>query len=214
MAWDLAGILEELTVKVQGQARYTTALKTLAANRAIDWVVLFASENYDVYNVAWPLDPEDSSRYAMEAPLPTDLFVLEEVIWSRGANQDGQPLRALTLEEFVNTGSQFSTRTGPPFAGYYVRANRFLNLWPRPGQATNIYIYYLKKPADLAALTDVPVLERAYSAAIISYALYWMKRGQPGEDASANTHLADALRERAEAKYNLQQNEIHKITRK
>lgn len=214
MAWDLEGILEELTFKVQGQPRYTTALKTLAANRAIDWVVLFASENYDVYSTPIPTDPANSSQYAMEIPLPTDLLVLETVSWSRGTGQDGWPLRPLTLQEFVQTRAEFSTRTGPPFVGYFVRGNRFINIWPRPGTPVNLQIYYLKKPADLAALTDIPVLERAYSPAIISYALYWMKRGQPGEDVSANTHLADALRERAEAKYNLQQNQVHKITRK
>lgn len=214
MAWNLEGILEELNFKLQGHPRYTLSIKKTAINRAIDWLILFASENYVVYSAAWPADPTGQAAYAMEVPLPDDCLDLASVSWSRGTLQDGFTLRELTLNEFLSTRAEFSRRTGPPFDGYYVRGNRYLNITPRPNQAVNFQIYYLQKPADLDALTDVPAIERAYSQAIVSWAAYWLKRGIPGEDASANLHLTDALRERAEARFNLQANTVHKLTRK
>lgn len=212
MAYDLAAMLVELGHKLQNLPRYTNTKMILALNRGVRWVVEFdPGGNFDVKNAAPVPDPSDTSRYLMEIPLPEDFLLMESLSYN------GVRIPELPLKEFINTGGEFSTATGPPFAGYFIRKNQYINIWPRPrpGDPTKVFqIYYVPVPTDMADDTDLPALNRAYCDAVISYAAFWLKRGVPEEDQSANIHLVDAQRERNEAYFNLNQNQTHKISLK
>lgn len=208
MAWTLEGLLEELSAKLQNHPRWTTADRKRELNRAVNWLILFASEDFDVREATPVVDPDDTSQYLMEMPLPDELMVLESVSFN------GYPLRELSHQEFITTRAEFSTRTGPPFAGYYIRKNLYLNIWPRPGTSKTIQVYGVFKATEMVDDDDVPGIEEIYGESLVSRAAYRLKLGIPGEENAANAHLVDALRERADAHFNMTQNYTHKIGRK
>jgi hypothetical protein len=207
MAYDLAGLRAESKFKLQNHDRFTDGDVDLAINRGIDQLVLFCSENYDVYNANAPLDPDGSGRLAMEFGLPSDTLYVKSVAW------EGVPLKQLTQGEFISTRAEFGTAVGTPDR-YYIRAVRWLNLFPRPESDTQTaQIYYLKKPADLVADDAVPALGREYSDALVAYTCYWLLRGQPEEETRSQMFLADYERERVRTKTNLHKNSIFKTRR-
>lgn len=210
MAYDLAGLREEVLFKLQNHDRYTASICNLAINRGIDDLVLFISEDYGVYEALPPVDAADSSLYAIEFPLPADLFKLKSVSW------DGEPISQLTQKEFVNTTAEFATGQGDP-QYYYIRArsgrNKFLNVWPRPSTQKTVQIYYVAKPADLALDADVPVLDRAFSAPIVLYACWWLLIGQPEEEKRAGIFEAEYLAKRAEAYSNIRASNVYRTQR-
>lgn len=206
MAYDTGGLLDSIGIKLQNHPRYTRALKLDGLNRAIEALISFASEDYDVKEVSNPLDPSDSSKYALEWPLPDNCLFVASVSF------DGYPLRPCTQQEYVKTRAEFSVRVDDP-AIYYIRANRYLNVWPRPGRQATVQLYGLMKPDDLVLDADPIPLNRVFSPAMTSYAAWWCLQGQTGEENRCNQFLADYLRERAEAKFNLTQNTTHKLQR-
>lgn len=206
MAYDLAGLREEVLFKLQHHDRFTDADVNLALNRGIDQLVIYGSENYEVWESVPPPDPNDASKLAVEYTLPTDLLYLKSVSF------DSRPLKQLSQPEFVNTGGELVTDTGAPIY-YYIRANLYLNLYPRPLEAKKVQIYYLQKPTDLSADADVPVINRVYSDALVSYACYWLLRGQPEEDERANRFLNDYQGQRVESRVNLHKNSVFKTQR-
>lgn len=207
MAYDLAGLRDEVKFKLQNHDRFTDDDVNLALNRGIDQIILFASENYSVYEATVPPDPTDASKLAMEFGLPDDLLYLKSVSW------DGNPLKQLTQQEFVNTRAEFGQAQGRPYY-YYVRSNGWINLWPRPQDSDKkVQIYYLQKPTDLSADTDAPAFGRQYSDALVAYACYWLLRGQPEEADRSQMFLVDYERERVRAKTSLHKNSTFKTRR-
>lgn len=210
MAYNAGELLEDLNAKLQGHPRFTSDIKFRAINKALDWLVLGASDNEDVWEAGPVVDPDDTSKYLMEVALPANIFFVKSVSF------DGYPIKMLTQQEFVNTRAEFSTATGPPFSGCYIRANAYLNVWPRPGSSAAdklFQVYGVFKPTDMDEDADVPALARAFTEAALQYALYWCKDGIPGWEESSKIHLVNAYRERAEVKFHLQNNVPHKIGR-
>lgn len=214
MAYNLAGLREEVLFKLQHYERFTDEVVDLAINRAIDEVVMFGSENYAVYEINPPPDPADPSKLAFRWPLPDDLIYLKSVSF------DGVPLKQLSQSQYIETTAEFSIAEGLPIY-YYVLANSIINVWPRPdikNQVKKFQIYYLQKPADLVNDEDVPVIGRIYSASIISYACYWLLRGQPvdgtyADDPRANQFLRDYENQKAEARFELHRNSTFRTRR-
>lgn len=226
MAYSTDELLEEVLLKLQGNVRYTTALRLRGLNRGLIDLTRFIGENLKVYEVLNPKDPADNSRYAMEFPLPQDQLFVQSVSFN------GFPLRRLSQPEFVSTGGEFDVvqesgaQVSNTFAAsiaptsFYIRANQFLNLWPRPTSQRKVQAYYIAMPAELfnpdpgaATYPEVPELNVAYSDSLIFYCLYWCLVGQTGEEGRASAFLQLYEKERARAKFDLSQNDEHKIVR-
>lgn len=223
MAYTTESLLEEVALKVQSHPRYTVSLRLKGLNRGLVDLERFLCENLKVDNVLNPLDPTDSTRYAMEFPLPADALFVQSMSFN------GRPLRKLSQPEFVNTGgefdvvaesgliapSSFASSLAP--TSYYIRAGRFVNLWPRPTNQRTVQTYYQAAPAKLvnpaAPATEVPELNSAYSDALIFYTVYWCALGVPGEEKRAEDFRALYLQERARVKFDLSSNSEHKIVR-
>lgn len=205
MAYDTAGLLADVAFKLQSNPRYTRSVRLDGLNRGIEDLILWASEDYDVREVQTPADPTGQFTYAMEWPLPNDLLYLASV------SVEGWPLELISQTQFVATrGEQSDAQSADPRL-YYVRAGRYLNVWPRPNQDKKWQIYGLFKPADMVNDTDAVPLDRAYSAAVVSYASWWCLQGQTDEVARIEMFLKDYLRQRAEAKFNKTQSTVHSV---
>ena len=209
MAYNASELIDEVQRALQDHPRFTRDMCLEGLNRGIEKLILFASENYDVWETTNPVDPTDSSLYATEFPLPDHLLYLASISF------DSVPLKRLTQTQWVNTRPETSPDRRDPI-WYYVRGNRYVNLYPRPDKAVTIEVYGLFKPDDLTDdTTSVPVLERQYSDALISYACFWVTKGLPDpmEVARSNQFLALYVGQRAEAKFNLTQNTEHRVSR-
>lgn len=220
MAYTTATLLDEVDLKLERNPRFTTALRLKGLNRGLVDLARFVAENWKVDNVLNPLDPVDTNYYAMEFPLPSDAIFVSTVSFN------GLKLRKLTQPEFVGTGAEFdidntgsnpapvSLAMSPGPTGYYIRANQFLNLWPRPTTQKTVQIYYLAVPAELTnAADEVPELSAAYSDCLIFYACYWATLGVPGQQERTAVFRALYLEERARVKFDQSQNAEHKIGR-
>lgn len=205
MAYDTAGLLADVAFKLQNAPRYTRAIRLDGLNRGIEKLVMYASEDYDVREATNPVDPSGVYPFAMEWPLPSDLLYLESVsCW-------GYPLKPVSQPQFVATRAEQSTARASVPSIYYVRAGRFLNVYPRPSQAYTYQIYGLFKPADLVNDTDAIPLDRLYSDALVSYAAWWCLQGQTEEAVRIAQFQQDYLTQRAEAKFNKTQNTEHSV---
>lgn len=203
MGYDTGGLLADVGFKLQNNPRYTRAIRLDGLNRAIEKTILFASDDYDVREVQNPPDPSGQFSFAMEWPLPTDLLYLASV------SAKGYPLKPVSQAEFVSTRAEQSQDIAFVPSIYYVRANRYLNVWPRPS-AQNLYqIYGVFKPADLVLDTDPIPMNRQYSDALVSYAAWWSLQGQTDEAIRAAGFMSDYMNQRAEAKYNLSLNTVY-----
>jgi hypothetical protein len=210
MPFTVSEVLSDISAKLQGHPRYTQTMRLSGLNRALEQLLLFTAseDNYDVMEATNPVDPEDSSRYAMEFPLPDRCLYVASVSFA------GYLLKPVNQIQYVNTLAEFSTGTGDPRI-FYIRRNTYLNIYPRPGRAATMQIYGVIKPEDYTAddLDEQISLNRAYSPALTSYACWWCLQGQPGEEGRAASFMVDYLRERAEAKINLGKNASHSINR-
>ncbi len=140
---------------------------------------------------------------------------------------NGRALRKMTENEFVATGAEFDavadsgTPSSPSFPSltpmsYYIRANQFVNLWPRPQNQRKVQIYGSFVPTELVNPTttdEVPELNIAYSDCLVFYGCYWSALGVPGEEAKAELFRALYEKERARVKFDSSQNAEHKIKR-
>jgi len=221
VAYTTEELLDEVALKLQRNPRYDTELRLKALNRGLVDLTRFVSENWKVEEVLNPLDPLNTNRYAMEFPLPVDSLFVQSLSFN------GRPLRKMTQNEFVATGAEFDavaesgTPQSPSFPsltpmGYYIRSNRYVNLWPRPQNQRIVQIYHLAKPPELVNPDDedeVPELDSAYSDALIFYACYWCTLGVPGEDTRTATFRTLYKEERARVKFDSSQNSEHKIKR-
>lgn len=205
MAYNTAGLLEDVGFKLQNAARYTRDVKLDGLNRGIEKLIMYASEDYDVREVTTPVDPTGVFAFAMEWPLPTDLLYLESV------SVFGIPLTRCSQPEFVRTRAEFSLAMARIPTIYYVRANRFLNVYPRPSVENTVQIYGLFKPADLVNDDDPIPLDRLYSDALVSYAAWWCLQGQTEEGPRSAQFAADYMAQRSEAKFNKTQNTDHSV---
>ena len=78
---------------------------------------------------------------------------------------------------------------------YWTLVNSFLQLYPRPDKAYQIYLDYVKDPPDLVADDDLPVIPLAYSDALVWGAireLTFRERDTEGW-ALANTEYATRI---------------------
>ena len=206
MGYDTAGLLDDVGFKLQHNFRYTRDIMLDGLNRGIEKLIMYASEDYDVREILNPPDPTGEFTYAMEWPLPTDSLYIDSV------SARGIPILRCTQPQFVATRAEQSHRTATVPAIYYIRANKYLNVYPRPSQQYKYQIYGLFKPADLVNDDDPIPLDRLYSDALVSYAAWWCLQGQTDEIARTTQFQQDYLMQRAEAKFNKTQNGIHSIT--
>ena len=213
MAYSLQSLLDELTPKLEGHDRYTTALKISALNRAREDIFLFASVDASIVETTPPADPNNPSRFLAEIELPPNLLTLNSVAF------DGERLRRLTHQGYVNAGGDTLDRTGPPFIGYTMRSKgqkRFLELLPRPGESKTIQIYFLELPDDFTEqdLDADPGIDRWYTDAMIQYACFWLKNGIAGEEKSSLAHYNLYLSLRADARFNADRGVLYRIQQK
>lgn len=205
MAYDTAGLLEDVWFKLQHNARYTRAVRLDGLNRGIEKLLMYASEDYDVREIQTPIDPTGVATYAMEWPLPPDILYLASV------SVEGFPLKLVSQNQFVSTRGEQSQLQSPDPSIYYVRSGLYLNVFPRPSMNRKWQIYGLFKPADLNLDADPIPLTRLYSDALASYAAWWCVQGQTGEEARAAQFQQDYLAQRAEAKFNKTANTAHRV---
>ena len=208
MAYDAGSLKTDVKRKLQNQPRFTDDAVLDGINRGIEKLILWGSEDYDVWTVQNPVDPNDPTLFAVEFTLPPHLLFLASISY------DGRPLRKLTQQEWVATRPSRSEERRNP-TSYYIRANRFVDLYPRPNKQATVEVYGLFKPEDLVLDTDIPALDRQYSDALVSYACWWCVQGltAPEEVTRASQFYQMYEHQRAEAKFNLTQNDLHRVMR-
>lgn len=210
MSITLGELRSEVKFRLQNHPRFTDTIVDLGINRGIQDLIIFTRTFDDVANGDIEADP-GTGEFPQEIPLPPDLLMLRTVSFHPGG-QGGQVLEEKSQQEYAETNGEFSRRQGDPF-GFYIRNNSILHLYPKPIRPGIIQIYYVKKPADLVADGDLLPVDRIYTDAIRSYALWYCLNGQPGEQDRANTFRAYYKEQRAEAKTNLNLNTVLKTRR-
>lgn len=208
MAYNTGTLLNDIHARLQFHPRFDRDMRLAGLNRAIEKTILYASENYDVWTAQNPLDPNDPSLYATEFPLPDHLLYLASISF------DARPLRRLTEAEWVNTRPQVSPDRRNP-TSYYIRANRYVDLYPRPDKQATVEVFGLFKPDDVVNDLDPIPLDRQYSDALVSYACWWCTSGLPdAEEVQRSANFFNLYeRQRAEAKFNLLANTEHRVIR-
>lgn len=213
MGFTVGDALDDIAIKLQRHPRYTLAMRLDGLNRGLEQLLLFTADqdNYDVERILNPPDAEDPTKYALEWPLPDRCLYVASVTF------DGKPLELVSQQQYVNAMSRGGLnpdyKNDPVY--YYIRADRYLNVWPRPGRQATVEVYGVIKPEDYEdgdQALDIS-LNRAYAPALTSYACWWCLQGQPGETERIGQFMGDYLRERAEAKVNMGKNSNLTISR-
>ena len=102
--------------------------------------------------------------------LPAVIARIKQVLVAP-ANQTGvygDPLEETSLDEILyrRRTNGYVSGTGTTASMYAVAGISELELWPTPGSADGILIYYVALPTALSDATDVPILQEPYPKAI------------------------------------------------
>jgi len=92
-------------------------------------------------------------------------------IMQQGQNFYGPPLRLVSMDEILwrrvaSGGSGFTNGTATHYA--FSGPNN-IDVWPTPGAADTMLMYYVAYPTPLAANTDVPQIDEPYASKLIEY---------------------------------------------
>jgi hypothetical protein len=202
-------LLNDVWRKLQFHDRFDRGMRLAGLNRAVEKVILYASQDDQIMKITPPADPTNPGMTAREFPLPPEVLKVSSVSW------DGQPLKQATQAEYVQTFNWMWQTFATCPSWYYIRDSAFLALAPQASVPKTVYLWGVFKPADMVADTDPVPLLRQYSDALIAYAAWWCTDGLKGEEEVARNQafMQEYLGWRSEAKLNYSQNSLYKINR-
>ena len=91
------------------------------------------------------------------------------VIQQSGQNFYGPPLRLVSLDEILwrRVSSAGAAVTNGTATYYAFSAPNLIDLWPTPGGADTLLIYYVALPTPLSAGTDTPNMDEPYASKLL-----------------------------------------------
>lgn len=209
MSYTCGDLLDDVWRKLQYHDRFDRGMRLAGLNRAVEKVILYASQDDQIMEITAPTDPNNPNLVAREFPLPPQVLKVSSVSW------DGQPLKQATQSEYVQTFDWMWRSFAMAPSWYYIRDSAYLALAPQATVPKKIFLWGVFKPADMVADTDAVPLLRQYSDALVAYAAWWCTDGLKGEEEAARNQafLEQYMSWRAEAKMNFSQNSLYKINR-
>jgi hypothetical protein len=88
-----------------------------------------------------------------------------------GASFYGPPLRLTSLDEILwrRKSSGGGVITQGTCTHYAFSSPNFIDVWPTPGSADTLLVYYVAYPTALSAGTDVPQMDEPYASKLIEF---------------------------------------------
>lgn len=212
--WTLGGLKSRAWHRLQNNPKYTTALRELAARKAVIRLLVSTRNVQTFYNTDTEVltAGEYAGKYAQEYPLPDRTLVVDTLSF------DGQkPLRLLSEYEYASTGMDANTGTDDPYAAYYYNTpegGTVAVLVPRPNRTARIRFMGVVEPNWMVNGDDsVPPFTRDADDALLAYMVQYLTEGQAGEMERNLAAEKKWKSERAEFKVNQGVNRVFKTKR-
>lgn len=185
--YDFAYLKALVTKKLQGDAYFSETDIEDALNESQDDLAIFSKSELTstVLTLVAGTDIYD---------WPTDALIVD------GINYNGVELDAITQEEWRKLGGLSANNRPTTVAptSYAVRGRQII-LWPKPNNTVPpCLVFYIPKPAELTADTDVPSVPRTFTKAWVHLAVSNLLEMDAGRLAEAQYHYDMYLKRRAE----------------
>jgi len=106
--------------------------------------------------------------YTLDARI---IRIIQIVIQLNGQTWYGPPLRLASLDEILwrrqSVGGEGVTNGTSTY--YTLVGQNTIELWPTPGGADTMRIYYVQQPSALVNGTDVPAIDEPYATKLLAY---------------------------------------------
>jgi hypothetical protein len=108
------------------------------------------------------------NQYALSATIQRMKYMVAQ---QAGQTFYGPPLRLTSLDEILwrRKSSGGGVITNGTATHYAFSAPNFIDVWPTPGAADTLLIYYVAAPPVLTNGTDVPQIDEPYASKLLEY---------------------------------------------
>ena len=103
--------------------------------------------------------------------LPSAVMRIKEMVLTPVGSTVSGPIRQTTLDDILNRrrASSAATGTGGYVTHYALLGISDFEVWPTPGSADTITIYYVAAPTALSANADVPILPEPFASKVLEF---------------------------------------------